>query len=1046
MFTISNLKYAGVLLFLSSVSFASGIYNPGSGSGGGGGGSSSLEVFSNYSSVHSSPTASVGVGNGLAASVIGSTFSFSVDYSSIPSRSNAVLVNPSGAQDGYFWIVAGTIAGGPFNVYGPIVIDTPTVAPGFGANRSSLSFDPRNGTSPLIMRSYSSSAGSGGILWQDSSGNNVVKWSVPPQLSGVFAIQKATDSVVGETNRYQIQPQGKHIFGNVAGTTFIEFDPVNNSSFTVPIFASSESINGQLQAQTYKFADGTTQITAATSGSGAGTLEVFNNFDNSRSCPTASIGLSNDFSGNVTGSTYAVSVKMQKLGTPQYWTLQDFFNLSLSPGQSSGGAISQASASTVNVSSGTGFIKPLDANTTTNYFMTWASSSGVSVPVGNTVYIGVKYNAGVPVVSTKAADSWDLDTEFPLGTVVNESGRMAISTIPWITADNMANVIERFDSLAPVSRDNRSGGLVLSNTGTRNVAVTAGTLLARMGEFSTSAIDTSVSGTFDNYYRNGSGGFTVQRSSTQWNNTNYDDNSGTLATLTALNYTSRWFYLMIDGSLASLYGQAQYTTLAGALNDGTPSSVPDRILRGGLLIGRFIIQASGATPTTTQSAFGTSFTAASVTNFSDLAGTADISSQTNLTATSPLALSGDAMTITAISLSTGVTGLLPDANIADVSASKLKGNNLPAGSTNYWNNPSTMTAVAKFGIITTTEVITSLSPGVLHTVAVSSDVKSGLVSLSTEVTGSLPDANISDLSTSKLKGTNLPPGSTTYWNNPSTMTILTSQGLVTSSLTVNNGLYINQAVKTSNYTLAATDSIILTSCTASGGCTMTIPSGLPTNQLFTFVKVDSSSQAATIRTTSPELLFGTTNQTYLFAMNASGSVTYDGQNRWWPRGKWPSIPPTVGIYSDPNTAQGVATSSNTNYVAVYVPEPCTAYGLRFVVGVAAGKIDAGLFDANTSTGAPMNKLASTGSITTPAAGINNVTFTSDVNLMPGTYWMAIQPSEVTTTIARAGIDQVMGCVTQANTGATLPTLAQSTSNTSARPWAIALLLRHATNQ
>lgn len=51
-------------------------------------------------------------------------------------------------------------------------------------------------------------------------------------------------------------------------------------------------------------------------------------------------------------------------------------------------------------------------------------------------------------------------------------------------------------------------------------------------------------------------------------------------------------------------------------------------------------------------------------------------------------------------------------------------------------------ATFTFGIRTTTEIITGLGPGVLHTVTASSAVVVALVSLSTEVTGSLPAASI----------------------------------------------------------------------------------------------------------------------------------------------------------------------------------------------------------------------------------------------------------------------------------------------------------------
>lgn len=60
----------------------------------------------------------------------------------------------------------------------------------------------------------------------------------------------------------------------------------------------------------------------------------------------------------------------------------------------------------------------------------------------------------------------------------------------------------------------------------------------------------------------------------------------------------------------------------------------------------------------------------------------------------------------------------------------------------YALEPATVTILSDKGIRTSTMNITSLSPGVLHTIAGSSNVVTALVSLSTEVTGNLPVTNL----------------------------------------------------------------------------------------------------------------------------------------------------------------------------------------------------------------------------------------------------------------------------------------------------------------
>jgi hypothetical protein len=308
------------------------------------------------------------------------------------------------------------------------------------------------------------------------------------------------------------------------------------------------------------------------------------------------------------------------IGASTYSTGQHFFNSALSTGSSSGGTITASGTSNaVDVAAGTGFIRATDSNVATLSFFNWSASTALSVPSNTVRYIGVQYNAGTPNVVAKTSDSWDFDTEFPLGICVNEGGTRYIVNNTWNTGDNLTNLIERFDSLSNIARDNRLGGLILGMTGTRNVTVSAGSLMDRMSEFAVSAIDTSASGTFDAYYRDGSGGWTKQAAQTQYDVSKYDNGTGTLANLTVLDYSSRWFYLMTDGSLAMVYGQNQSVSLALGLGDTVPSSVPPRIQAMGMLIGRLVIQQGVNAPASTQTVFTTTFSSNSVQNHNDLA-------------------------------------------------------------------------------------------------------------------------------------------------------------------------------------------------------------------------------------------------------------------------------------------------------------------------------------------------------------------------------------------------------------------------------------------
>lgn len=351
------------------------------------------------------------------------------------------------------------------------------------------------------------------------------------------------------------------------------------------------------------------------------------------------------------------ALTLLRLGASTYSTVQDLMNFATSPGVTSGGIIT-VSGTTYTVGAGNGFIKATDSNVAQLRFMKWSGSSAI-IASNSTLYLGVDYNSGAPKVISKATDTFDLDTQFPLGVVVNDAGTLYKMNNDWRVGDTVANIIERFDSDALIERDEREGGLILGNTGTRNITISAGQLLARLSEFPIVAIDTSASSTFDTYYRDGGGGWTKGTGATQWDNANYDDGDGGLAAVTALQYASKWFYLMSDGTVAMLYGRTVSTAIGTIIEEDTPpSTVPDRVGKTGLLIGRIVFQGSSNTPVEIQSAFDSEFNATAVSDHGELAGLSDDDHTQYLLASGLRALTGNweagAFTIDSATLSGGL--------------------------------------------------------------------------------------------------------------------------------------------------------------------------------------------------------------------------------------------------------------------------------------------------------------------------------------------------------------------------------------------------------
>lgn len=303
-----------------------------------------------------------------------------------------------------------------------------------------------------------------------------------------------------------------------------------------------------------------------------------------------------------------------------YRTVNDWFKLLNSAGRLTGGTITDIGGAAVSVSAGTGLVRVADDDVSDVKFIDWVASSTIDIPANTTRYIGVEYNAGSPRVTLRTTENFDLDTNFQLGKVVNENGTLHILNNPWWVGDGLTNVIERFQSEGTLVRDDRVGGLQISVPGTRNVAVTAGTLWSRLNEFLIPALDTSISGTVEQYWYNGVAG--------TWSKINdasypvlYYNNTALAATTTMTNnwYANWWVYAEADtGEIALIYPQNQYSTSAQAEAEAPPTLIPTHIREDSILLGRILFRQNVNTPVEVQSAFATTFQASLAADHANL--------------------------------------------------------------------------------------------------------------------------------------------------------------------------------------------------------------------------------------------------------------------------------------------------------------------------------------------------------------------------------------------------------------------------------------------
>lgn len=305
----------------------------------------------------------------------------------------------------------------------------------------------------------------------------------------------------------------------------------------------------------------------------------------------------------VTGS--AQELTLARIGNSTFSTMQEMQNVFHSAGYTSGGEITDAGGGTVNVAAGTGLIRSANTAISTISYFDWEEELGLVIPNNSIRYIGLEYNAGSPKITVRASSNWNLKTDFPIGVVVNEGGVLSIYSDTQAVGDHAANMIQREYETMPLSRDERNGGLILDETGTRNITISTGAVWDRLNRYVIPDIDTSGADTFSAYYMDGASDFTKVSNLTQWPNSHYDDGDGDLAAMTDGYYAALWFYIDTNADVSMVYGMGEYATAALADAEHAPTNVhlPNRLAVFGKLIGKIIYQKGASSAADVSPAF-----------------------------------------------------------------------------------------------------------------------------------------------------------------------------------------------------------------------------------------------------------------------------------------------------------------------------------------------------------------------------------------------------------------------------------------------------------
>ncbi len=373
---------------------------------------------------------------------------------------------------------------------------------------------------------------------------------------------------------------------------------------------------------------------------GSGTASIALSMDN-QAAHSAFMGPTSG--GSSTPAFRAINgndVMLPKNGSPTYLHAEDANTLAHSAGilDPTVTYVTQVDSTHINVAAGKGWIRTSNAANGQLVFFDWPASSNIAIPAGtggvdSVRYVGVEYNSGTPQVTIRTTFNWNWYSDFPLARVSQDGTTLRILNA-YAHAEDTPNLMRRFLRLVfPFQREEPpegSGGLVISDISGRHLRMSAGNVWFGFNRYILSAVDTSGAGTFDLHYQNGTGGFTHVASQTLWPNTQYDNGSGTLATMTSNKYACLWVYVDIsDGSLDMLYGSNQYTSVVLAQAESTPSTLPGHLQAHGQLLGRFIFQKSAASVSLVESVWATKFSGTSVLALDDLSDVTLTSPATN---------------------------------------------------------------------------------------------------------------------------------------------------------------------------------------------------------------------------------------------------------------------------------------------------------------------------------------------------------------------------------------------------------------------------------
>lgn len=330
------------------------------------------------------------------------------------------------------------------------------------------------------------------------------------------------------------------------------------------------------------------------------------------------------------GNPHGVTVSANLVPTPASGTVdhgdnvEKIINHMWSAGPINGFELTDNGDGSVSVASGTVMLRET-AESDGTLFATTVLSGTPSLVDDATNLIYIDYNSGSPTISATldapGVDGW---YQVPVATVTrngNDTHEVDLReyNTDYIKRNSRTDFFVRGFEHAP-------GGTVLTETGTRNIAVTEGTFFIVSKELPHPAYDTSSTDSFDYMYTTDAGS-TWQKTggNTQINNAQYNDINSGLVSMTEGYYMCQYTCIIFDNGdpvIYILYGQEEHASLSQAQSESLPTVRPPDLATGAnfAFIGKIIIQKDASTFADIQSPFAALLGSQLAASHNDLAG------------------------------------------------------------------------------------------------------------------------------------------------------------------------------------------------------------------------------------------------------------------------------------------------------------------------------------------------------------------------------------------------------------------------------------------